>query len=77
MRGLGFNRTLVLINGRRMIGDVNGDGAVDLGAIPMSMVERVEVLKDGASTVYGTDAIAGVVNYVLKTDFEGFEFTVR
>ena len=77
MRGLGFNRTLVLINGRRMIGDVNGDGAVDLGAIPMSMVERVEVLKDGASTVYGTDAIAGVVNYVLKTDFEGFEFTVN
>ena len=73
MRGLGFNRTLVLINGRRMIGDASGDGAVDLNNIPMSMVKRVEVLKDGASTIYGTDAIAGVVNIILHDNFEGVE----
>ncbi|WP_299948399.1 TonB-dependent receptor [uncultured Microbulbifer sp.] len=73
MRGLGFNRTLVLINGRRQIGDVNGDGAVDINSVPEAMIERVEVLKDGASTIYGSDALAGVVNFVLKDDFEGFE----
>ncbi|MCX2780909.1 TonB-dependent receptor plug domain-containing protein [Microbulbifer thermotolerans] len=73
MRGLGFNRTLVLINGRRTIGDVNGDGAVDINTVPEAMIERVEVLKDGASTIYGSDALAGVVNFVLKDDFEGFE----
>ncbi|WP_065188529.1 TonB-dependent receptor plug domain-containing protein [Shewanella woodyi] len=74
MRGLGFNRTLVLINGRRTIGDVNSDGAVDLNQVPLSMVKRIEVLKDGASTIYGTDAIAGVVNIILQNDFEGVEF---
>ncbi|TKB58571.1 TonB-dependent receptor plug domain-containing protein [Ferrimonas aestuarii] len=71
VRGLGFNRTLVLINGKRTIGDVNGDGAVDLNQIPLSMVKRIDVLRDGASTIYGTDAIAGVVNIVLQDDFEG------
>ncbi len=73
MRGLGFNRTLVLVNGRRMIGDSYRDGAVDLNNIPDAMVERVEVLKDGASTIYGSDALAGVVNFILKDDFEGVE----
>ena len=73
MRGLGFNRTLVLINGRRHVGDVTDDGAVDLNAIPFSMVKRIEVLKDGASTIYGTDAIAGVVNIILHDDFEGIQ----
>lgn len=73
MRGLGFNRTLVLVNGRRMIGDVNGDGAVDINSIPASLVKRVDVLKDGASTIYGSDALAGVVNFVLDDNFEGFE----
>lgn len=77
MRGLGFERTLVLINGRRTVGDVNGDGAVDLNTIPEAMIERVEVLKDGASTVYGSDALAGVVNFVLKDDFEGFEASLN
>ncbi|MCL1036672.1 TonB-dependent receptor [Shewanella submarina] len=71
VRGLGFNRTLVLINGKRTIGDVNGDGAVDLNQIPLAMVKRIDVLRDGASTIYGTDAIAGVVNIVLQDDFEG------
>jgi iron complex outermembrane recepter protein len=73
LRGLGFNRLLVLINGRRQIGDVNGDGAVDLNTIPEALIERVEVLKDGASTVYGSDALSGVVNIILKKNFEGVE----
>ncbi len=73
MRGLGFNRTLVLINGRRMIGDTYEDGAVDINFIPEAMIERVEVLKDGASTIYGSDALAGVVNFILKDDFEGVQ----
>ncbi|BFM10762.1 TonB-dependent receptor [Simiduia litorea] len=75
MRGLGFNRTLVLVNGRRQIGDSSGDGAVDLNTIPSAMIKRVEVLKDGASTVYGSDALAGVVNIILHDDFEGFQVT--
>ena len=77
LRGLGFNRTLVLINGRRMIGDANTDGAVDLNTIPESMIKRVEVLKDGASTIYGSDAIAGIINIILHDDFEGLEFNAR
>jgi iron complex outermembrane recepter protein len=74
LRGLGFNRTLVLINGRRQIGDVNGDGAVDLNTIPDALIERIEVLKDGASTIYGSDALSGVVNVILKKEFDGIEF---
>ncbi len=77
LRGLGFNRTLVLINGRRMIGDAYVDGAVDLNAIPEAMIKRVEVLKDGASTIYGSDALAGVINIILHDDFEGFELSAR
>lgn len=77
LRGLGFERTLVLINGRRTIGDAYNDGAVDLNAIPESMIKRVEVLKDGASTIYGSDALAGVVNIILHDDFEGLEFSAR
>jgi len=77
MRGLGFNRTLVLINGRRQAGDATGDGAVDINTIPEAMIERVEVLKDGASTIYGSDALAGVVNFILKDDFEGFEINAN
>ena len=77
LRGLGFERTLVLINGRRMIGDAYVDGAVDLNAIPEAMIKRVEVLKDGASTIYGSDALAGVVNIILHDDFEGLELSAR
>jgi len=76
LRGLGFNRTLVLINGRRQIGDVNGDGAVDLNTVPLAIVDRIEVLKDGASTIYGSDALAGVVNIILRKDYEGVSFSV-
>ena len=77
LRGLGFERTLVLINGRRTIGDAYNDGAVDLNAIPEIMIKRVEVLKDGASTIYGSDALAGVVNIILHDDFEGLELMAR
>ncbi|WP_419834509.1 TonB-dependent receptor plug domain-containing protein [Endozoicomonas atrinae] len=77
LRGLGSSRTLVLLNGRRVANfgfaqNVNETG-VDLNSIPLSAVERVEVLKDGASAIYGSDAIAGVVNVILKKDFEGAE----
>ncbi len=70
LRGLGASRTLVLVNGRRWVSyDVNQQ--VDLNTIPASLVERAEVLTGGRSAVYGSDAIAGVVNFVLKKDFEG------
>lgn len=72
LRGLGANRTLVLINGRRMAYGSPNSPAADLNQIPGAMVERVEVLTGGASAVYGSDAIAGVVNFIMRDDFEGF-----
>jgi iron complex outermembrane receptor protein len=72
LRGLGANRTLVLLDGRRMVPS-NRLGAVDINLFPEAMVERVEIVTGGASAVYGTDAVAGVVNFVLKDDFEGFD----
>jgi iron complex outermembrane recepter protein len=73
LRGLGSNRTLVLIDGRRAAkGPMVGD-AVDLNIIPMAMIERVEVLTDGASAVYGSDAIGGVVNFITRKDYQGIE----
>ncbi|WP_231728918.1 TonB-dependent receptor [Alishewanella sp. WH16-1] len=72
LRGLGVNRTLVLLNGRRMVnGGTGANAAVDLNTIPVSMIERVEVLKDGASAIYGADAVAGVVNIITRKNFEG------
>jgi iron complex outermembrane receptor protein len=77
LRGLGAGRTLVLVNGRRHVaGGTGADASVDLNAIPTAIIERVEVLKDGASAVYGSDAIGGVVNIITRTDFEGSEATV-
>ena len=73
LRNLGSGRTLVLVNGRRWVGGTGLGGAVDLNTIPTAAVERIEVLKDGASTLYGSDAIAGVVNIVLKKNYEGAE----
>lgn len=67
LRGLGASRTLVLINGRR------ADFAGDLNSFPVAMVERIEVLKEGASAIYGADAVAGVVNIITRSDFEGME----
>jgi iron complex outermembrane receptor protein len=72
LRGLGANRTLVLLDGRRMVPS-NRLGAVDINLFPEAMVERIEVVTGGASAVYGTDAVAGVVNFILKDDFEGFD----
>ncbi|TKB48237.1 TonB-dependent receptor [Ferrimonas sediminicola] len=78
LRGLGAQRTLVLLNGRRMIASGTGAAStVDLNTIPVSMVERIEVLKDGASAVYGSDAVSGVVNIILKQNFEGAELNVQ
>jgi iron complex outermembrane receptor protein len=74
LRNLGSNRVLVLVNGRRWVNAVGGGGvnnAVDLNTIPISIIERIEVLKDGASAVYGSDAIAGVVNIITRRDFDG------
>ncbi|MEM6625872.1 MAG: TonB-dependent receptor [Pseudomonadota bacterium] len=73
LRGLGVDRTLVLVNGRRHVSGLEGAAAVDVGSIPSALVERVEVLTGGASAVYGADAVSGVVNFILKDDFEGFE----
>lgn len=73
LRGLGPQRTLVLVNGRRYI-YYNDDQIVDLNTIPAPLIERVDVVTGGASAVYGSDAIAGVTNFILKDDFEGFEF---
>lgn len=74
MRGLGSSRTLVLVDGRRLPKAPFADSAQDLNAIPMAAVERIEILSDGASAVYGSDAIGGVVNIVLRKDYEGAEF---
>jgi iron complex outermembrane receptor protein len=72
LRGLGSVRALVLVNGRRVVyGGRGADASVDLSTIPLGAIERVEVLRDGASAVYGSDAIAGVVNVILKQDYEG------
>jgi iron complex outermembrane recepter protein len=73
LRGLGTARTLVLLNGRRLGGLAQFSGAVDINAIPMNLIERVEVLKEGAGAIYGSDAIGGVVNFITRQDFEGFE----
>lgn len=75
LRGLGSQRTLVLLNGRRMVASGTGaNSSVDLSTIPTAIVKRVEVLKDGASAIYGSDAVGGVVNIITRNDFEGFEF---
>jgi iron complex outermembrane receptor protein len=71
LRGLGSQRTLVLINGRRMVNGSEIGG--DLNAIPASAVERIEVLSSGASAVYGSDAVAGVVNFIMRSDYQGME----
>ena len=81
LRGLGFNSTLVLVNGRRLptypfaqqLGTPQGFN--DINNIPLAAVDRVEILKDGASAVYGADAVAGVVNVILRQDYKGAEVT--
>jgi iron complex outermembrane receptor protein len=82
LRGLRSARTLVLINGRRSAVYGGGSGgpagsSVDISAIPVALIERVEILKDGASAIYGSDAIAGVVNFILRPDYQGAQITAR
>ncbi|HET7500359.1 MAG TPA: TonB-dependent receptor [Kofleriaceae bacterium] len=74
LRSIGTRRTLVLMNGRRVVASGTGaDDSVDIGTIPLAMIERVEVLKDGASAIYGSDAVAGVVNIITRSNFNGTE----
>src|SRR5947207_12865079 len=78
LRGLGGSSTLILVNGKRLgtfAGGVNGAEGVNLQAIPFSAIERVEVLRDGASAVYGSDAIGGVINLIMRQDFSGLDGT--
>ncbi|WP_086607887.1 TonB-dependent receptor domain-containing protein [Erythrobacter donghaensis] len=77
LRGLGPERTLVLVNGRRMAPGTPSTSAADINFIPAALIERVDVLTGGASSVYGADAVAGVVNFVLDTDFEGFKINAN
>ncbi|WP_266169805.1 TonB-dependent receptor plug domain-containing protein [Dyella subtropica] len=74
LRGLGAARTLVLVDGRRW--GTNADGFTDLDTIPSSIIERIDVLKDGASAIYGSDAIAGVINIITRTDIKGGDANV-
>lgn len=76
LRGLGSGRNLVLINGRRGMGSTGG-GTVDTNTIPTSLIERVEVITGGAATTYGADAVAGVVNFIMKKNFKGIELDAQ
>ncbi len=77
LRGLGARRTLVLVNGRRHVSGLSGGSIVDVNTIPANLIERVDVLTGGASAIYGSDAVSGVVNYVLKKRFDGLEFEAQ
>ena len=81
LRGLGANSTLVLLNGRRLanhpFGSIGGTVSVDLNSIPFAALERIEVLRDGASAVYGTDAVGGVINFITRRDYKQGQLTVR
>jgi len=76
LRGLGVERTLVLVNSRRHVSGVAGTQAVDIGSIPTQLIQSVEVLTGGASAIYGADAVTGVVNFIMKDDYEGLNFNV-
>ena len=73
LRDLGSDRTLVLVDGRRVVAGIPGSSTVDLNVIPTQFIERVDILTGGASSLYGSDAVAGVVNFVYRKDFEGIE----
>ena len=78
LRGLGDGNTLVLVNGRRRVQSAALDnGAVNLNGIPFSAIERIEVIPDGASAIYGSDAQAGVINFILRDDYAGSETSLR
>lgn len=75
LRGLGYKYTLILVNGRRLANYAHDGTAIDVNAIALSAIERIEVLKDGASAIYGTDAIGGVINFITRSDYRGAEAT--
>ncbi|WP_343518548.1 TonB-dependent receptor [Sphingomonas sp.] len=75
LRNLGSDRTLVLINGRRVVAGVPGTATVDLNVIPTQFIERIDILTGGSSSLYGSDAVAGVVNFIYKDNFQGIEAT--
>lgn len=77
LRNLGSQRTLILVNGRRHIGGSAGSPTVDVSMIPVALVERVEVVTGGAAAAYGSEAISGVINFIMKDNFEGIEFNAR
>ena len=77
LRGLGSERTLVLVNGRRLVPGDPITSAADINVIPAALIKRVDVLTGGASSVYGADAVSGVVNFVMDTDFEGFRLDTQ
>ncbi len=77
LRGLGGERTLTLVNGRRHVAGFRGTSAVDISSIPRALVESVEVTTGGASAVYGADAVTGVVNFILKDDYEGMQLDAQ
>ncbi len=71
LRNLGFDRTLVLEDGQRIVGSSTGDTAVDVNTIPITLIQRVDTVTGGSSAVYGADGVTGVVNFVMKHDLEG------
>lgn len=77
LRNLGANRTLVLVDGRRHVAGVAGEAAVDINTIPTSLIERVDVLTGGVSSVYGADGVSGVVNFIMRRDFEGVDIRAQ
>jgi len=79
LRGAGAGRTLTLVNGRRVTGSpsLGGGGTLNLNMVPFSAVDRIEVIADGASAVYGSDAVAGVINIILKKNYDGFRVKAR
>ena len=74
LRGLGENRTLVLVDSRRFVPTYPDGGTVDLNFVPVGLIDRVEILTGGASAAYGSDALAGVINFILKDQTDGWEF---
>jgi len=77
LRSLGTSRTLTLVNGQRHVGGDAGDTAVDLNTIPTALVDRVDVITGGASAIYGSDAVSGVINIILKDNFEGLQLDLQ
>lgn len=76
LRGIGSNRTLTLLNGRRMVSGQQ-TGTIDIAMIPTALIDRVEVVTGGASAAYGSDAISGVTNFILNTEYEGFRGNIQ